>query len=29
VDAQRFTNNLEKAYLAMWKDWCLMGMALT
>jgi predicted O-linked N-acetylglucosamine transferase (SPINDLY family) len=23
TDAQGFTKNLERAYLGMWKDWCL------
>jgi predicted O-linked N-acetylglucosamine transferase (SPINDLY family) len=25
TEAPRFTKNLEQAYLAMWKDWCLKG----
>jgi predicted O-linked N-acetylglucosamine transferase (SPINDLY family) len=25
IGAQRFTKNLEQAYLGMWKDWCLKG----
>ena len=25
TDGQRFTKNLEQAYLAMWQDWCLKG----